>query len=99
MLESDKLTISDYTFVVFIDETGDDKCADPRRPVFGFGGCGVLGVNLELFIHAPWRAVRQKIHGSAETPLHAAEMPRPHNDEHMLALGLFFARTPFVHAS
>ena len=84
-----------HSFVVFIDETGDEKFGQPIRPVFGFGGCAVLGADLDRFIHVPWRTVRHAINGSPDAPLHAADLPRPVKDDHMLSLGIFFASVPF----
>lgn len=91
----ESLVSASHAFVVFIDETGDEKFGQRTRPVFGFGGCAVLGADLDRFIHRPWRAVRQAIKGSPDAPLHAVEIPRPVTDEHMRALGFFFAGVPF----
>ena len=30
------------TLLIFLDETGQERYADPKHPVFGIGGCAMI---------------------------------------------------------
>jgi hypothetical protein len=84
------------TFLFFVDETGDESLSDPNQPFFGFGGCGVLGIDLDRLITRPWQEVRRLVGGSHDSPLHAAKLSRPRSLEHVEAISSFFESNLFT---
>jgi hypothetical protein len=67
------LVVHDKCLIFYIDETGHEKLLR-KEPVYGLGGCAVLGHDLDRLIFQPWRSVRRVITGSADTPLHASTL-------------------------
>jgi hypothetical protein len=61
-----ELTLSETSLVVFVDDTGHEALIKGHT-VYGLGGCAVLGAELDGVIRTPWREVRRKITGSANT--------------------------------
>jgi hypothetical protein len=59
--------------LIFIDETGHEEFADRKYPVFGLGGCACLAKDYDERLASPWRDLKRKHFGGAETPMHAAE--------------------------
>lgn len=57
--------------VVFIDETGHEEYGDPKFPVFGRGGCALLGKDYKRVIGKPWRDLKRQYLGGALKPFHA----------------------------
>lgn len=80
--------------LVFVDDTGHETFA-PSHPVYGLGGCAVLGHLYHQQICEPWRAVRQRVTGSPETPLHAATFSRTATAAQIRAVADFFRHQPF----
>jgi hypothetical protein len=72
-VHEEALVVSDKCLVFYIDDTGHEKLAR-NHPVYGLGGCAVLGRDLDRLIFQPWRSVREIITGSANTPLHASTL-------------------------
>jgi hypothetical protein len=70
------LDIPSDALVVYVDETGDPVYGNPRNPVFGLGGCAVLGREIDDLIRAPWSTVRLAVGGSLTAPLHASDVER-----------------------
>lgn len=66
------LNIPPDALAVFIDDTGDETFRDPGNPVFGLGGCAVLGRDLETLVHGPWGRVRARLGQKPTARLHAA---------------------------
>jgi hypothetical protein len=62
--------------LVFLDETGHEAFSG-NQPYYAVGGCALLGLH-HAWIKQRWREVRRLINGSADAPLHAAELrPTP----------------------
>jgi hypothetical protein len=78
----------------FVDETGHEEFADPRFPVFGMGGCGLLAAAVEQNLRGPWRRMKALHFGGADVPLHASELHHP-TAAQIAALGLFFETQEF----
>ena len=60
------------TLMVFIDETGHEAYADLNYPVFGRGGCMVMGSEYNKRIVRPWKKLLQEIDWGG-TPFHTSE--------------------------
>lgn len=64
--------------LVFIDETGHEKLADRKYPIFGLGGCVVRADQYLATIHNPWTAMRAAYFPGRRAPLHATGLrPTP----------------------
>ncbi len=94
-VHKEALVVSDKCLVFYIDDTGHEKLAR-EHPVYGLGGCAVLGRDLDRLILQPWRSVREIITGSPNTPLHAGTL---HTDvdglEEAAAIIAQFFKLPF----
>jgi hypothetical protein len=75
--------------LLFVDETGHEEFADPSYPVFGLAGVAVTVTEYENVIAAPWRGMKDRLFHGRETPLHAADLKRP-TQEQLAALSQFF---------
>lgn len=89
------LSLPPTSLVVFVDETGDELFADPRHPVFGFGGSAVMAPYLDVLIRNPWRQVRNIIAGTPDGQLHASRLRNP-PVEHIEVLVHFFQTWAFA---
>ncbi len=87
---SETATFSPGDLVFFIDETGHEKFADPRFPVFGFGGIALMADKLDNDVRSPWRKLRRAIRGSETAPLHASDLTQAEIEQHAPAIGEFF---------
>jgi len=65
--------ITPKMLVVFIDETGNEDFSDPNFPIFGRGGCAVIGKNYKKILEKPWRRLKREKLGGEEKPFHAVE--------------------------
>lgn len=79
----------------FIDDTGHEALVD-GHPVYGLGGCAILGQDLDEVIRVPWREVRRQVTGSPDTPLHANKFARSATDAHIEAVSAFFREQSFA---
>ena len=68
------LTIKPDTLLLFIDETGHEQLTDPNYPIFGMGGCAVMGNSYEHIIREPWRELKAQHFGGPDVPLHASDL-------------------------
>jgi hypothetical protein len=68
----DSLTYTPGTLMVFCDETGDERYADTRYPVFGRGGCIVMGAEYQNRIVRPWQKLLRQIKWGSR-PFHTSE--------------------------
>lgn len=68
------LDIPPDALVVYVDEAGDPLYGNPSNPMFGLGGCAVLGREIEALIKAPWSSVRLAVCGGSTAQLHAAAL-------------------------
>lgn len=88
------LNPSPKCLLVFIDETGHEEFADPKYPLFGYGGCACLASSYEEVIRTPWRGLKERHFGGSEVGLHASEVGKP-GEEQIEALAEFFLSQPF----
>ena len=70
-----KLPLSGRCLAVFVDDTGHEELVK-GHPVYGLGGCAVLGRDMERLIHQPWRELRMRVTGSPDSQLHANKFPK-----------------------
>jgi hypothetical protein len=71
----DALSYTPGTMLVFIDETGDEKYTDDRYPIFGRGGCIVMGSEYGNRIVRPWKKMLAQIEWG-NRPFHTTEYLR-----------------------
>jgi hypothetical protein len=95
MTDSEHLVLPDRCFVVYVDDTGHEALV-PGHPVYGLGGCAVLGRDLVRLIWQPWKEIRKLVTGSADTPLHANKFPTIASADHIKAVAEFFRVQPFA---
>ncbi|MGF1623946.1 MAG: DUF3800 domain-containing protein [Alphaproteobacteria bacterium] len=83
------------SLVMFIDETGSEDYSDPSFPVFGYGGCAVVGADYRKLIVKPWRHLKRYRLGGADKPFHATEFQ--HSRPTMGQIGAInrFVKNPF----
>src|SRR5271156_5252732 len=93
MTDSEQLILQDRCLAVFVDDTGHE--AMKGHPVYGLGGCAVLARDLEGVIRQPWKEIRKRVTGSADTQLHASKFPGIAKTGDMEAVGEFFCVQPF----
>jgi hypothetical protein len=82
-----ELKLPPEALVVFIDDTGDETFHDPVNPVFGLGGCAVLGRDLDTFVRQPWSLVRSCRRQKPTALLHASSAQgrmRPEKERELL---------------
>lgn len=64
--------------LVFVDETGHEKLADRKYPIFGLGGCVVRADQYLATVHNPWTAMKLRFFLGRSGPLHATGLrPTP----------------------
>jgi hypothetical protein len=95
MILSQKLFLADRCLAVFVDDTGHEALL-PDQPVYGLGGCAVMGRDLTRFIREPWKVIRNRVTGSPDTPLHANKFPRIAKAGDIEAVAGFFRVQPFA---
>lgn len=86
------LVVPPHGAVLFIDDTGDDALRDPLNPVFGLGGCAVMGDQLDSLIRQPWKIVRQTLRGGYNLPVHASDIERRLSPAKERAVNNYFAQ-------
>lgn len=72
----DVLKILPQSFVAFIDETGSEDYGDPTFPVFGYGGCAVMGSMYKKTLAKPWRQLKRERLGGANKPFHTTDFQK-----------------------
>jgi hypothetical protein len=87
---SGELKPSNLCLLVFIDETGHELFADEKYPVFGMGGCAILGETCHRLLDVPWRRMKKGVFGIEGRPLHASEILRTATPEQRDELLRFF---------
>ena len=85
---------SENTFLLFIDETGEESLKDPNFPIFGFGGVGLPASLYLSNIQRPWIYIKEKAFGSEKTEMHAADLSNP-TIEQLELLNRFFTTCAF----
>lgn len=83
------------TFLVFIDETGNEDFSDPKNPTFGLGGCGILAPNYKAGLFKPWRRLKRDRLGGALRPFHAVDFEHSRPSMPQIAAINGFLRRPF----
>src|SRR5260370_180565 len=78
--------------LVFLDETGHERFAG-NQPYYAVGGCALLGLHHEA-LKQRWREVRRLVNGSADAPLHAAELRQ--TPENLATVSAFFLTPGFA---
>ena len=70
--QPDSLVYRPSTLLVFIDETGHEAYADSAYPVFGRGGCIVMGSECHNRVNRPWKKMLAEIEWG-DQPFHTAD--------------------------
>ena len=91
----ESLDLPDHCLAVFVDDTGHEALVR-GHPVYGLGGCAVLGRELVRLIWKPWKEIRKRVTGSPDTPLHASEFPKIAKPSDIQAVAEFFRVQPFA---
>lgn len=86
------------TFLLFIDETGDESLADPRYPIFGFGAVGLPASLYATNISNPWISIKESEFGGESTKMHASSLRNP-TKQQLESLGDFFTNCDFCRLS
>jgi hypothetical protein len=94
MTSPEHLILQDRCLAVFVDDTGHEALVK-NHPVYGLGGCAVMGRDLERVIRQPWKEMRKRVTGSPDTPLHANKFPSIAKSGDMEAMGEFFRAQSF----
>jgi hypothetical protein len=89
------LVLPDRCLAVFVDDTGHERLVD-GHPVYGLGGCAVLGRDLDRLIRTPWCEVRRGVTGSPDTSLHANTFAGFATPENIASVAKFFRVCPFA---
>jgi hypothetical protein len=89
------LDLAPNCLAVFVDDTGHEALVE-GQPVYGLGGCAVLGRDLDTVIRNPWRDVRRLVTGSPDAPLHASKFGRSATTEQIGVVAGFFKRQQFA---
>ena len=76
-----------------IDDTGHERLKG--QPVYGLGGCAVMGWDYDRVIAEPWKRRRAATTGSFDGRLHAAEFGSRATRANLAAMRRFFANQPF----
>ena len=68
-----QLNITPRMLAVFIDETGNEDFSDPNFPIFGRGGCAIIGSSYQRIIEKPWHSLKKQILGTDKKHFHTVE--------------------------
>ena len=92
--QESSLQLDPDTLLLFLDETGDERRWDPNYPVFGIGGCAVMGSEYERYLRTPWRNFKRTHFGNPRYPFHACDENSLTHSQ-MSGLGYFFRTKKF----
>lgn len=95
MTPTENLILPDRCLAIYVDDTGHEALI-PGHPVYGLGGCAVMGRDLERLILQPWREIRKRVTGSPDTPLHAHTFPTLATRADIQAVATFFRGQAFA---
>jgi hypothetical protein len=90
-----KLHFEPSCLLLFVDETGHEHFADAQFPIFGLGGCAVMGSQYDEAIRHPWQEIKIRHLGSVDRPVHARDL-RNLPSEAMQAFAEFFQSGAFA---
>lgn len=82
------------TFLLFVDETGEESLQDPNYPIFGFGAVGLPAQIYLSNLSTPWESLKEKEFNGKNKPLHAADLRKP-TLRQLEALNSFFTGCAF----
>jgi hypothetical protein len=88
------LNIQPNALLFFIDETGHHQLADSNYPIFGLGGCAVLGRDYEAMVRQPWVELKRHYFENPDIVLHAAALDVTDQSK-LQAIANFFRSQPF----
>jgi hypothetical protein len=88
------LILPDRCLAAFVDDTGHEALVK-GQPVYGLGGCAVMGRDLERVVRQPWKLIRKRVTGSPDTPLHANKFPSIAKPGDVEAVAEYFRVQPF----
>lgn len=88
------LQIRPSCLTFFMDETGHEDLSTPNYPVFGMGGCAVMGARIDSDLVVPWRSLKRYHFGGPDVSLHASRI-RP-TARQLEALARFFQTAPIA---
>ena len=94
MTSPENLILQDRCLAAFVDDTGHERLVK-AHPVYGLGGCAVMGRHLDRSITRPWKEIRKRVTGSPNTPLHANKFPGIAKCGDIEAVAEFFRVQPF----
>ena len=86
----EKYHYSERELIIFVDESGDPTLRDPSNPLFLLGGCVVSGAAIDRDLRQPWFAVRERVLGNRDQPLHMREHGRRMRTEQLEVIQEFF---------
>jgi hypothetical protein len=89
------LKLPQRSFLIFIDETGNEDFSDPKNPTFGRGGCGALMTEYKRHIAKPWRRLKREKLGGATKPFHATEFEQTRPAMNQITAIKAFMKLPF----
>jgi hypothetical protein len=75
--------------LLFIDDTGHERFADKQFPIFGLGGCAVMGSTYEHLLRNPWFQMKNEYFDGSQVLLHAADLRNPSSSQ-IQAIATFF---------
>jgi hypothetical protein len=88
--------LSENTFVIALDDTGQEEFKDPNYQVFGLGGCAFLVRDYQRLIEIPWNYMCNRFFPENERPMHATNLkPSSLSSEQKGALKHFFEKFEF----
>jgi hypothetical protein len=90
---AEPLVLAPDCLACFVDDTGHERLKG--QPLYGLGGCAVLGRDYERVLVEPWSWRRAATTGNFNSPLHGAEFGLHATPANVAAMGRFFARQPF----
>lgn len=91
---AEHFTLLPRDLVFFIDETGHEEFADAAHPVFGYGGCAVMGADYDGVIRQPWLKMKREHFGGEHVLMHASRL-RKASRRRREALKGFFSGNDF----
>lgn len=71
------LELATDTLLIFLDETGQEKFKDKNYPIFGYGGCALMGRDYETLIYNPWREIKHNNFGDLNYRFHSTTIGKP----------------------
>lgn len=80
---------SENSYVIYLDETGDERLLEPANPYFGYGGIALFGGRSHNHLRSDWRKFKRNSTGDATGKIHAASFDFQRNE---FSLRKFFSK-------